>query len=279
MRSATRSSSLNRTDEPSSARACPLRTPCTSSEDSRSRLVARLAGGEHDPDLLGQQPPGDEGQRQRRRMIEPLRVVDHAQQRRSSACSETRLSTAKPDQEPVRRGAGAQPEHDLERLMLRRRQVRRADRASGCTADAGWRTPAPSRTRPRPRARRSCPPPTRPGSCSSAVLPMPASPRSTKDRLLPWRTSRSNPSSTAHSSARPSSLTPSPDPRARARQNHLKSGHGWLGATHPGVRPAAAYAEPTPAPDLGATGTSARRPRPIHERQLSDARRHVGSVK
>ena len=44
-------------------------------------LLARLACGEHDPDRLRQQATGDEGERQRRRLVEPLRVVDDAQQR------------------------------------------------------------------------------------------------------------------------------------------------------------------------------------------------------
>ena len=81
IRSRTRSSSMNRTAEPSSARASPLRRPCTSSSDRCRELLARLARGEHDPDRLGQQAPGDEGQRQRRRLIQPLRVIDDAQQR------------------------------------------------------------------------------------------------------------------------------------------------------------------------------------------------------
>ena len=59
-------------------------------------LLARLARGEHDPDRLRQQAAGDEGERQRRRVIEPLRVIDDTQQRTLSAASENRLKTAKP---------------------------------------------------------------------------------------------------------------------------------------------------------------------------------------
>jgi hypothetical protein len=44
-------------------------------------LLDRLARGEHDPDRLRQQATGDEGERQCRRVIEPLRVIDCAQQR------------------------------------------------------------------------------------------------------------------------------------------------------------------------------------------------------
>jgi hypothetical protein len=57
--SPTRSSSLRRTAESSNARACPLRTPWTSSSED-AEVLARLARGEHDSDRLGQQAPGNE---------------------------------------------------------------------------------------------------------------------------------------------------------------------------------------------------------------------------
>ena len=43
--------------------------------------VGRLAHGEDDRDPLGQQPPGDEREHQRGGPVEPLGIVDHAQQR------------------------------------------------------------------------------------------------------------------------------------------------------------------------------------------------------
>ena len=45
------------------------------------KLLARLARGEHDPDRLRQQATGDKRQRQRRSLIQPLRVIDDTQQR------------------------------------------------------------------------------------------------------------------------------------------------------------------------------------------------------
>jgi len=45
------------------------------------KLGAGLARGEHDADWLGQQAPGDECQRQRLRLIEPLHVINDTQQR------------------------------------------------------------------------------------------------------------------------------------------------------------------------------------------------------
>ena len=164
IRSRTRSSRWNRTAEPSSARASPLRRPCTSSSGDVLELLAGLARGEHDADRLRQQAAGDERERQRRRVIQPLRVVDDAQQRTLLGRLRDQAQHRQPDQEPIRRGAGAQAEDDLERVALRRRKPLRADRASARTADAGWRRPAPSRTRPPPPARRSGPAPTRPGA-------------------------------------------------------------------------------------------------------------------
>jgi hypothetical protein len=45
------------------------------------KLVARLTRGEHDPNRLSKETPGDKGQRQRGGLIQPLRVIDDAQQR------------------------------------------------------------------------------------------------------------------------------------------------------------------------------------------------------
>ena len=87
-------------------------------------IRARFARGEDDPDLLGQQAAGDERQRQRRCMIKPLRVVDDAQQRPLVGQLGEQAQHGQADQEPVRRGAGAEPEHDLERVTLRRRKAR-----------------------------------------------------------------------------------------------------------------------------------------------------------
>ena len=187
IRSRTRSSSMNRTAEPSSARASPLRRPVHLELGQVLQLLARLARGEHDPDRLGQQAPGHERQRQRRRLIQPLSVVDDAQQRALLGHLREQAQHRQPDEEPIRGGARAQPEHDLQRLALRSRELRRADRASARTADADRRTPAPSRTRRRPPARPSRRTPTRPGTPaapSSRSQPRPAAPATGSRR---WR--------------------------------------------------------------------------------------------
>ena len=101
-------------------RCAPRRT--SSSGTCRSSL-ARLARGEHDPDRLRQQATGDEGQRQRRGLIQPLRVVDDTQQRTLLGHLREQAQHRQPDEEPIRGSAGAQPEHDLHGLPLRRREL------------------------------------------------------------------------------------------------------------------------------------------------------------
>jgi hypothetical protein len=84
-------------------------------------LLAGLAGGEHDPDRLRQQAPHDEPEREGGGVIEPLRVVDDAQQ--LLGLLREQPEHREPDEEPVRRRARAQAEHDLERLALRSGQL------------------------------------------------------------------------------------------------------------------------------------------------------------
>jgi hypothetical protein len=81
----------------------------------------RLARREDDPDRLGQQAPRDERQRERRCLIQPLGVVDHAQQRASLAGVREDAQRGQPDEEPVRGRAIGEAEHDLERPPLRSR--------------------------------------------------------------------------------------------------------------------------------------------------------------
>ena len=165
IRSRTRSSSVNRTAELSSARASPLTQAVHLELGHVPELLARLARGEHDPDRLRQQAPGDERERQRRGLIQPLRVIDDAQQRTLlGRLRDSRLSTASPTRNRSGAAPGAQPEHDLAARPAAGPGAARADRAAARTADAGWRRPAPSPTPPPPPGRRSDPTPTRPGT-------------------------------------------------------------------------------------------------------------------
>jgi hypothetical protein len=83
----------------------------------------RLADGEHDTDTLGEQAPRDEGQRLYRRLVEPLSVVDDAEQWPVLGHHRQQTQDGQSDQEPVRRTAGAVPERDGQRLPLRNRQT------------------------------------------------------------------------------------------------------------------------------------------------------------
>jgi pimeloyl-ACP methyl ester carboxylesterase len=56
-------------------------------------------------------------------MIQPLRVIDHAQQRPVLRHLRQERQDRQSDQEPVRRGSRAQPERDSQRVALRTRQT------------------------------------------------------------------------------------------------------------------------------------------------------------
>ena len=140
-------------------------------------LLARLARGEDQPDRLGQQPPRHERQHLRRRPVQPLRVIDHAQQR-----PVLRHLRQQGSARPARPGTGparapvAQPERDAQRVALRTRQVAPAGPAAARTADAGRRTPAPSPIPPPPPGPPACPPPPRPGTPAAPTCPPPPHP-------------------------------------------------------------------------------------------------------
>ena len=75
------------------------------------RLVG-LARGEDERHGLGQQPPRHECERQRRGVIQPLRVVDDAEQRTLVGGLRQQTQYRQPDQKLIRRAAAAEPEHD-----------------------------------------------------------------------------------------------------------------------------------------------------------------------
>jgi hypothetical protein len=88
------------------------------------KLLPAFTGREHDRDRLRLQATSDEGQRQRRRLIEPLSIVHDAEQRTVIAHLRHQAQNTQPGEEPIRGRAGASPEHDLECLTLRRRKPR-----------------------------------------------------------------------------------------------------------------------------------------------------------
>jgi hypothetical protein len=85
-----------------------------------SKLLARLARAEHEPHRLRQQATCNKRQGQRRGLIQPLRVIDDTQQRTLLGHLREQTQHRQPDEKPIRGFTGAQPEHDLHGLLLRR---------------------------------------------------------------------------------------------------------------------------------------------------------------
>ena len=81
-------------------------------------LVADLADREHQRDRLGIQAARDERQRLRRRAVEPLRIVDDAQQRPVPCRLGAQAEHREADEESIRRVAGAEAEGRAQRLAL-----------------------------------------------------------------------------------------------------------------------------------------------------------------
>lgn len=85
--------------------------------------AARLAHREHEGDRLGRDPAGQEGQRLGRRLIQPLCVVDDAQERAFPHGLHQESQRRDADQERIG-CAGVEAESDLQRLAVRRGQRR-----------------------------------------------------------------------------------------------------------------------------------------------------------
>ena len=80
------------------------------------------ARAEHEPDTFSKQPPRRKRERQRRRPIQPLRVIHDTQKGAFSRGLREQAQYRQPDQESIRRGTLSEPEHDLEGLALRSRK-------------------------------------------------------------------------------------------------------------------------------------------------------------
>jgi hypothetical protein len=85
-------------------------------------LRSERSRGEHDADRLSEQAPGDERERQRRGLIEPLGVVDDAEHGLLLGDIGEQAQHGQPDEEPIGSVACAQAERDLEGLALRDRE-------------------------------------------------------------------------------------------------------------------------------------------------------------
>ena len=82
-------------------------------------LVARFPRDEQHHHRLGEQPPRHEHQRLRRGPVQPLRIVDHAQQRPILRNLGEQAQGRQADQQPIRHRAGTQPERGGEGIALR----------------------------------------------------------------------------------------------------------------------------------------------------------------
>ena len=85
--------------------------------------VDRLPRREDHRDLLGQEAAGDERKHARGCTVEPLRVVDDAEERLLLGGLRQQVEDREPDEERIRRPSGAQPERDLEGVALGIRQA------------------------------------------------------------------------------------------------------------------------------------------------------------
>ena len=138
-------------------------------------VLIRDPRGEDQAHRVGGQPPGDEAQRLGRGPVQPVLVVDDADQRVFAGRLGEQAEHGQADQEPVRRRPGAEPERGTQRLVLRGRQAPGPAQQRGAQlVQAGEgqlhlrlhaRPPGPRGTPPRARpgtpAGRSCPPPAR----------------------------------------------------------------------------------------------------------------------
>jgi hypothetical protein len=96
------------------------------------------ARAEHEPDTFGKQPPRRKRERQRRRPVQPLRVIHDAQKGAFCRGLREQAQYRQSDQESIRRGTLGEPENDLKGLALRNRKPpqaiehRRAELVQAC---------------------------------------------------------------------------------------------------------------------------------------------------
>ena len=163
---------------------------------------AHLTRRKRERDPLRQQAARHERERSRRCAVEPLRVVDDAQQRLLLGSFGEEAENREPDEKRARRLSGAEPEGDAERVTLRIRETlaelekRRTELLQRRVVELiSPSTPAVRTTR------KSWPAST--AYSSSAVLPTPGSPCTTRTAPWPSRAVSSSRSSTARSRCLP----------------------------------------------------------------------------
>ena len=106
-------------DDRGQQRACVVVVEPGELELGQTRNPVRLTHREHHRDGLGEQAAGDEPEHLRGGLVEPLQVVDDAQQRLRLGHLRQERERGEPDEEAVRCRAGRETERDLQRLLLR----------------------------------------------------------------------------------------------------------------------------------------------------------------
>jgi hypothetical protein len=84
-------------------------------------IVVAVAGREQQRDRLGRQAAGDERQHVGGRVVEPLRVVDDAQQRAAAGGLAEQAQHRERDEEPLRPAERIEPQRAAQRARLQRR--------------------------------------------------------------------------------------------------------------------------------------------------------------
>ena len=104
-------------------------------------LVACLPDRDEEQDRLGLEPPADELQHLARRRVEPLGIVDEADQGTLGGSLREQAEHGETHDKSIRSVARLQPERDTQRLLLGLGQERRARSSIGahswCTAANG----------------------------------------------------------------------------------------------------------------------------------------------
>jgi hypothetical protein len=122
MRSRIRSSSRNTTPERRSARV-----PVPEPKNLQLREPAKIPGGRarrnEKSNWLREEPPRDEGECFGRHLVQPLRVVDDAEERTLLCRPRKQRQDRQPDEESIRRRPCGPAERDLECAALWRREL------------------------------------------------------------------------------------------------------------------------------------------------------------
>ena len=186
----------------SSARASASGRPSTTSSGNPANSLAGNAGREHQADRIRRQATGHEPEDLGRGVIQPLRVIDQADQGVLLGHLRQQAQHGQPDQE-----RGPAPTRNRGRTRSATQHAGEPGDAGGApasvrTAGATRRTRAPSPTQHPRRAPPGSPTRARPGSPAAPSCPRPARPRTTRARLSPARAASRSRSSTSHSRRR-----------------------------------------------------------------------------